>query len=71
MGYGIVQSVAPAMVRSRDGAPPHGFHASIWAAILTLFPLAIYGSLALDFYPMLGLLGGLLIFGVCFALNSS
>ena len=71
IGYGVVQSLAPALVRKRDGAPPDGRLATLWAAVLTVIPLGIYSVMVQGIYPVPGLVLGLLAFGILFALNSS
>ena len=42
-----------------------------WAALLTLIPALIAVALTMDFYIKASLIGGLLIFGALFAVNSS
>ncbi|GGB46337.1 MFS transporter permease [Tistrella bauzanensis] len=83
IGYGIVQASAPALVRRR-GAPVAGDPAvgdpvardaaRIWAAVLAVIPAAMAAALAGD--PTLDMaawivVGGLLAFGVVFAINSA
>ncbi|WP_304639171.1 organoarsenical effux MFS transporter ArsJ [Pseudomonas sp.] len=71
IGYGIVQSQAPAITGKRSGRVPGGLAACLWAAALAVLP----ASIALGMYAGLpvewALLGGLLLFGVLFAVNSS
>ena len=71
IGYGIVQSCAPALTGKARGQVPDGRAAFVWAALLAGLPAAI----ALGLYSGLSahwvLLGGLLVFGALFAVNSS
>ncbi len=70
IGYGLVQSIAPALTGKRAAHPPDGGSALRWALALMLVPTAI--ALGLDRVPTEPLLvGGLLLFGVVFALNSA
>ncbi|SDR71585.1 Predicted arabinose efflux permease, MFS family [Halopseudomonas xinjiangensis] len=71
IGYGVVQTVAPWLTGKRTGAIPGGTAAFGWAAALALLPAAI--ALGLDALgsPEVVLLGGLMMFGVLFAVNSS
>jgi hypothetical protein len=71
IGYGAVQSLAPRLTRRRDGQVPDGRAAATWAALLTSLPAAIALALASGWQPQLVLLGGLMLFGVLFAVNSS
>lgn len=69
VGYGIVQSFAPLITGKANGRLPDGKAACAWAAALTAIPAAI--ALGLDAAPQLVLLGGLMVFGAVFAINSS
>ena len=71
IGYGIVQSFAPYFTGKRSGKVPDGRAAFIWAAMLALLPAAIALGLdgGLSAQPVL--IGGLLVFGALFAINSS
>ncbi|MBU3054805.1 organoarsenical effux MFS transporter ArsJ [Pseudomonas indica] len=71
IGYGIVQSFAPALTGKRSGHVPDGRAALGWALPLAVLPGAIALGLgsALPAQPVL--LGGLLVFGALFAVNSS
>lgn len=70
IAYGIVQSIAP-KITSTNGQPPSGKAAVKWAALLTLIPASIAIALSIDFHIQMILIGGLLIFGALFAVNSS
>ncbi|MFO7648349.1 organoarsenical effux MFS transporter ArsJ [Halomonas sp. 3H] len=65
IGYGAVQAVAP---RITGGTAGRGA-AIAWAAALTALPALI--ALFLEVQPHVVLLGGLLLFGAVFAVNSS
>ncbi len=71
IGYGMIQSLAPVLVRKRDGSPPDGRLATFWAVTLSVIPLGICSALFLGLYPIPGLVIGLLVFGILFALNSA
>src|SRR3546814_17222780 len=71
IGYGIVQSMAPAITGKRSGKVPDGRAAFIWAALLAALPAAIAVGLTTDASPQWVLIGGLLLFGALFAVNSS
>lgn len=71
IGYGIIQSLAPYFTGKRSGRVPAGREASLWALALLLLPVIIALSLTSGFYPEVVLLGGLLLFGGIFAINSS
>ncbi|MDO9520737.1 MAG: organoarsenical effux MFS transporter ArsJ [Pseudohongiella sp.] len=76
IGYGIVQSIAPAITRNavlgkKNGQIPGGREAFLWATLLAVLPAAIAIGLGTELSPQWILVGGLLIFGVLFAVNSS
>jgi predicted MFS family arabinose efflux permease len=71
IGYGIVQSMAPAITGKRSGKVPDGRVAFIWAALLAALPAAIAVGLTTGASPQWVLIGGLLLFGALFAVNSS
>ncbi|MEJ7931280.1 organoarsenical effux MFS transporter ArsJ [Ramlibacter sp. AN1015] len=73
IGYGLVQAVAPHIVRrSTDGLSLEVPAARWWSAGLLLVPLALAGAVALE-VPALQwvVVIGLAVFGVAFAVNSS
>lgn len=73
IGYGAVQALAPHMVRrSVDGLSAEVPAARTWSALLALIPIAISVAVFLD-VPDLEwfVVGGLGLFGVAFAVNSS
>ncbi|WP_324734207.1 organoarsenical effux MFS transporter ArsJ [Pseudomonas paeninsulae] len=71
IGYGIVQSCAPAITGKARGQVPDGRAAFVWAASLAGLPAAIALGLHSDLSVQWVLLGGLLVFGAVFAVNSS
>ncbi|WP_339079883.1 organoarsenical effux MFS transporter ArsJ [Pseudomonas sp. TMP9] len=71
IGYGIVQSFAPAITGKASGQLPDGRAAFIWAALLAGLPATIALGLHSDLSAQWVLLGGLMLFGVLFAVNSS
>jgi predicted MFS family arabinose efflux permease len=71
IGYGIVQSVAPSITGKKNGRVPDGRAAFLWALPLALLPGAIALGLNTGLSEHVVLLGGLMIFGVLFAVNSS
>jgi len=71
IGYGIVQSFAPAFTGKKSGQVPNGRSAFLWASYLTIIPALIALALHYDFYIQAAIIIGLLIFGAVFAINSS
>lgn len=66
IGYGMVQAAAPRLIRRRGD----GRSAYLWAFVLALFPALMALALTLDaLLPTL--IGGLVLFGVLFAINSA
>ena len=71
IGYGIVQSFAPSITGKKNGRVPDGRAAFLWALPLALLPGAIALGLNTGLSEHVVLLGGLMVFGVLFAVNSS
>lgn len=71
MGYGIVQSFAPRITGKKYGHVPDGRAAFLWALALAGLPAAIALGLNTGLSQQVVLLGGLMVFGVLFAVNSS
>jgi len=71
IGYGIVQSFAPLVTGKRSGRLPDGRAAFGWALSLGGVPAAIALGLGTALPAQTLLIGGLLVFGVLFAVNSS
>ena len=70
IGYGLVQSIAPRLTGRQQ--VPGGRSAAGWALLLALLPAAI--AVGMHLAPQNAsavLIGGLLLFGVIFAINSS
>jgi len=71
IGYGAVQALAPALTGKKAGKVP-GVTATVgWAAALAGIPLLISLGMQTSPNPLWVLLGGLLLFGALFAVNSS
>ncbi|MDQ2077807.1 organoarsenical effux MFS transporter ArsJ [Marinimicrobium sp. ABcell2] len=70
IGYGVVQAFAPMITGKSSSAPGRGA-AFGWTAVLALLPAIIAFGLGLGFSPQPVLIGGLLLFGAVFAVNSS
>ena len=73
IGYGLVQALAPALVkRSDDGLSTEVPAARLWSALLAGVPVVMAGAVAMQ-APHLEwvVVGGLAVFGVAFAVNSS
>lgn len=77
IGYGIVQSFAPALTNRHNVTSPNtnnapgGHTAFIWAAVLAVLPALIALALHFEFHIQTSLIAGLMIFGFVFAINSS
>ena len=71
IGYGVIQSLAPALTGKKRGHVPDGRAAFVWAAALAAVPAAIALCLQAGASPYVAVLGGLLVFGALFAVNSS
>ncbi|WP_375170502.1 organoarsenical effux MFS transporter ArsJ [Marinobacter sp.] len=67
IGYGFVQTIAPRITGGREGRQP----AVLWASGLAVIPAAIALGLGAGWSPEWVVYGGLLLFGVLFAINSS
>ncbi|MFG3695259.1 organoarsenical effux MFS transporter ArsJ [Stutzerimonas stutzeri] len=71
IGYGLVQSLAPAITGKKRGQVPDGRAAFAWSLLLAGLPAGIASGLDSGLSPQVVLLGGLLVFGALFAVNSS
>lgn len=71
--YGLVQGLAPAILKAKDKTTPDIVASAItWVALLTLIPLAISVAVWVDFPGLVYfVVAGLLLFGFVFAVNSS
>jgi MFS family permease len=73
IGYGIVQASAPAILRQfyHDGHTPDGRTATWLAFLLAVFPAGIAIALWAGADPTWVVVGGLIAFGIAFAMNSA
>lgn len=71
MGYGMVQTLAPSITGLKKGRIPDGQSAFHWAILLAVLPASIAVALFYSVATMPVVVGGLLLFGVVFAVNSS
>jgi predicted MFS family arabinose efflux permease len=71
IGYGVVQSFAPNITGKKSGHVPDGRAAFAWALALACLPALIALGLMADWPAQTVLLGGLMLFGGLFAVNSS
>lgn len=72
IGYGLVQSLAPILVRRwTGGAAPGGRGVTVLAFLLAAVTAAIAGGLQANLPPVALIVCGLAVFGVIFAINSS
>lgn len=72
IGYGVVQSVAPQVVRPAARGPAAELHAArLWAVLLAVCSAAIAILVSADAARTLAVCGGLIMFGAIFAVNSS
>lgn len=73
IGYGLVQALAPRLVRRSDnGLTTEVPAARAWSFVLALIPAALAMTLWLAWEPLQWLIvGGLALFGFAFAVNSS
>lgn len=70
IGYGIVQASAPRLLRRRGHSPGPG-SAQAWGLILAAAPALLALSLGQAWWRPEVLVGGLILFGVLFAINSA
>ena len=70
IGYGVVQSVAPQVLRRRGGIDEIAAARS-WAFVLGVVSALIALGVTIDDVREAAVLGGLIVFGIVFALNSS
>jgi MFS family permease len=72
IGYGLVQAAAPAMVkRSADGLTSEKRAAQFGAFVLAAIPVGIVLAIQSGLDPAMAVVGGLALFGIAFAVNSS
>jgi len=72
IAYGIVQASAPKLLRRRHhGSGPDGKDALLWVCVLAFLPAMIALGLYLNYEIKTVLVGGLIVFGIVFAINSA
>ncbi len=71
IGYGAVQTLAPVVTGKKAGKVPTADTAFFWALLLCGLPLLISLGMSHSAAPLAVLIGGLLLFGAVFAVNSS
>lgn len=71
IAYGVVQTQAPRFTGKREGRVPDGKAAMGWALSLALVPALIALAIHYEVHPAISLVGGLMVFGALFAINSS
>lgn len=71
IGYGIVQSIAPFLLRIKTTAEPTGSSALLWAIVLALVTAGLALALSSHLPTTTVLMSGLILFGIVFAINSS
>lgn len=71
IGYGLVQSMAPIILRTKTHAAPDSKSACVWATALTLVTVALASALSTNLPVDVVLISGLIIFGIVFAINSA
>lgn len=71
IGYGLVQSAAPALLRNKNDAAPTGSAALLWAIILALVTAGLALAISTSVAITSALIIGLILFGIVFAINSS
>jgi len=71
IGYGIVQSLAPRLLVMSSTTTDEVHAARRWGLILAVVCASMSLLVALDFAKTVAIVGGLVVFGVVFAMNSS
>ncbi|MFD2177984.1 organoarsenical effux MFS transporter ArsJ [Veronia pacifica] len=71
IGYGLVQTQAPKLTGKQKNLVPGHLTIAGWAGTLAVIPLGIAVALQSGGSPEVAVLGGLMLFGVLFAVNSS
>ena len=71
IGYGLIQTQAPRVTGKASGRLPDGRAAFAWALVLAGLPALIALGLSAGGPAQVWVLGGLLLFGALFAVNSS
>lgn len=71
IAYGFVQSVAPTITGKAQGRVPDGHAALLWAGGLACVTALIAYAVQVGWQPEIVIIGGLMLFGAIFAVNSS
>lgn len=71
IGYGVIQGFAPKITGSKSEHPPAGRAAIGWALALSLVTGLIAYGVQIQWHPEVVIIGGLMLFGAVFAVNSS
>ncbi|MFI3246775.1 MAG: MFS transporter, partial [Ferrimonas sp.] len=72
IAYGLVQGIAPRLTgRGVAQAIPDGRSALLWASVLVVVTALVALATQWQWQPELSIIGGLLLFGAVFAINSS
>ncbi|MGB2079416.1 MAG: organoarsenical effux MFS transporter ArsJ [Vibrio sp.] len=71
IGYGFVQGFAPRLTGKAEGKTPDGRAATWWALALAIVTGLVAYGVQIQWQPELVIVGGLMIFGAIFAVNSS
>lgn len=71
IGYGFVQGFAPRLTGGGSATIPDGRHALVWALALGAVPVCIALAFTMTWHEQGILIGGLMVFGALFAINSS
>ncbi|ENM5738865.1 organoarsenical effux MFS transporter ArsJ [Vibrio mimicus] len=71
IGYGVIQGFAPKITGSKSEHPPAGRAAIGWAFALSLVTGLIAYGVQMQWHPEIVIIGGLMLFGAVFAVNSS
>ena len=71
IAYGFVQGIAQKITGKAQGKVPDGHAALLWAGALAIVTAAIAYAVQIGWQPELVIVGGLMVFGAIFAVNSS
>lgn len=71
IGYGLIQSIAPKLLRSMSANQVGAHTLIIWAAALLLSPALMISGLNMSWNPEFTIMAGLGLFGILFAMNSA
>ena len=71
IGYGIVQALAPKLLRKKETITHSAQSTLLWGFILLLVSALLALGVQNNFHLQATILGGLLVFGIVFAMNSA